>query len=452
MAHRRCSNEIGGSNLSVSKDPNHRFLSGRAASARIAALLLLALAIPAISCHTTTGGVPSLVLPSDGTPQAGTAANPEQTGPTLTPSITPIPGPQDIANTRMLWEWEETAPPSALAAAGDRLAVIVADGRFQWLDAASAQPLGGDFLWPDGIRGESWGQVYADNEIAVLAAVETWVSGDTGFPETRSQVIVFDSAGQVLWRLPELSTQHLYSAALAADRVFAGTHHGGGSNVLGAYDRLTGAPLWETGGDSTGFEVIVHDGARVYALLNEGSEGGGVAAYDAQSGGLLWTQSDPAVRLSDDLLIAGNRLFVLTQPAAVALDPADGRILWSTQVALAPEAGMAAQADRLYIVPAPTVELDYRPGVIGVNAGDGALAWHALLGSVADPVAASGMALWAIVKDYEAGRVELAGLDAVSGLEYARLPVSEHPERIYHLVASGRTVYVLGDSLLAFGY
>jgi outer membrane protein assembly factor BamB len=399
----------------------------------------------------TTGGAPSPVLPSGGASQ-GEPSGGEGGASTRVPSITPTPGPQDIADARLLWEWEETAPPSALAAAGDRLAVIVADGRFQWLDAETGQPLAGNFLWPDGIRGESWGQVYADQEIAVMAAVETWVSEDTGFPETRSQLIVVDTEGGDLWRLVELGTQHIYSAALTPNRVLVGTHHGTGTNILGAYDRLTGEPFWETGGGPTGYEVIVYDDQRLYALLNEGSEGGGVAAYDLQTGDLIWTQDDSSVRLSDDLLIAGDQLFVLTQPAAVALDPEDGHILWSTPIELAPEAGMAAQSNLLYIVPAPTVELDYRPGIIGVGADDGAMVWHTLIGLVADPLAASEQALWAIVKDYETSQVWLGGLDAESGLEYVRIPVSEHPERIYHLVASGRSVYVLGDSLLAFGY
>ncbi len=416
-------------------------------------ILPVAIALALAACNmATTSGAPAPILPSGGASQGESSGGSGGASSTRVPSITPTPGPQDVADARLLWEWEETAPPSALAVAGDRLAVIVADGRFQWLDAESGRPLAGNFLWPDGIRGESWGQVYADHEIAVMAAVETWVSEQTGFPETRSQLIVLDTEGNDLWRTEELGTQHLYAASLTPDRVLVGTHHGYGTNILGAYDRLTGGPIWETGGGSTGYEVIVHDETRVYVLLNEGAEGGGVAAYDLQTGEQLWAQTDSSVRLSDDLLIAGSRLFVLTQPAAVALDPADGHILWSTPIELAPEAGMAAQSDLLYIVPAPTVELDYRPGIIGVSAESGGIAWHTLIGLVADPLAASEQALWAILKDYETGQVWLGGLDAESGLEYTRISVSDHPERIYHLVASGRSVYVLGDSLLAFGY
>lgn len=441
---------LGDSSLkpTVCTNPEHEMVFTR----RLLFLTMLTLSL--VGCNmATTSGIPLTILPSGaGMSQAEGASDSDQTGSTPIPSITLTPGPQDIADAQLLWEWEETAPPSALAATGDRLAVIVADGRFLWLNADTGQSLAGNFLWPDGIQGDSWGQVYADHEIAVIAAVETRVSEETGFPETRSQLIVLDAEGSDLWRTPELGTQHNYSAALTPDSVLVGTHHGVGSNILGAYNRLTGEAIWEIGGGPTGYEVIVYDDERVYALLNEGVEGGGVAAYDRQTGELIWTQPDSSVRLSDDLLIAENRLYVLTQPAAVALDPANGHILWSTPVALAPEAGMAAQANLLYIVPAPTVELDYRPGLIGVSTEDGSLTWHTLLGLVADPLAASEQALWAIVKDYDIEQVWLAGLDAENGLEYARIPISERPEQIYRLVASGRRVYVLGESLLAFGY
>jgi outer membrane protein assembly factor BamB len=420
-------------------------------TSRLLLLGLFALSLASCNMATTSGVLPS-ILPSGVTPGEEQLADSGVAAPTLIPSITPTPGPQDIADAQLLWQWEETAPPSALAAVGDTLAVIVADGRFQWLDAETGQPLAGNVLWPDGIQGDSWGQVYADHEIAVVAAVETRVSEETGFPETRSQLTVFDMEGTVLWRLPALGTQHNYSAALTPDSVLVGTHHGTGTNILGAYDRLTGEAIWETGGSPTGYEVIVFDDDRIYALLNEGAEGGGVAAYDRQSGELIWTQADSSVRLSDDLLIAGDRLFVLTQPAAVALDPEEGHILWSTPVALAPEAGMDAEANLLYVVPAPTAELDYRPGVIGVSTEDGEFIWHTLIGLVADPLAASGEALWTIIKDYETSQVWLGGLDAESGLEYARIEVSDRPEQIYRLVASGRRVYVLGESLLAYGY
>lgn len=416
---------------------------------------LLIVGLVGCSLGTAGGSVPPPPPPpltaSAQTEQPSEAAEAGASAPSLGQPTPTTLTPGSVATTHLLWEWEETAPPSALAVSNDRLAVVVADGRFLWLDSETGQPVGGSFLWLDGIRGESWGQICTDEELATIAAIETWVSSTTGFPETRSQLIVFDREGNELWRLPELGDQHFYVTALAPDAVLAGTHRGFGTNILGAYGRTTGEVIWEVGGTATGYEAVIHNSGRLYVLLND-SSGGGVASYNLQTGEELWSQRDQAVQLADDLLLAGERLFVLTQPAIVALAPADGHILWRTSLDLAPEAGMDALADLLYVVPAPTAGLDYRPGIIGVRTGDGALAWHALIGLVADPLAAGDRVLWAIIKDYSSGQVWLSGLDAATGLEQVRLPIGDRPERLYGLVVSGRRVHVLGGSLLAFGY
>ncbi len=54
--------------------------------------------------------------------------------------------------------------------------------------------------------------------------------------------------------------------------------------------------------------------------------------------------------------------------------------------------------------------------------------------------------------DYNSGQVWLSGLEPRTGLELIRLPVGDDPQTLYQLVASGRQVYILGNSLLAYGY
>jgi hypothetical protein len=96
--------------------------------------------------------------------------------------------------------------------------------------------------------------------------------------------------------------------------------------------------------------------------------------------------------------------------------------------------------------------MGFRPGLISLSASRGGLAWHALAGLLADPLALGDEALWTVVKDYDSGQVALSALDPTTGLEQVRIPVSESPEVLYQIVAHGRRVYVLGDSLLAYGY
>jgi hypothetical protein len=252
-----------------------------------------------------------------------------------------------------------------------------------------------------------------------------------------------------MWSLPELGDKHLYSATVGEGMALIGTHRGFTDNSLSAYDLTSGEIEWRYEAERYGFERLEADDAQVYSALVD-AEGGGIAAYDVSTGAIMWASHDPAVRLSDDLFLDGGRLYVLTQPGAIALNPEDGEITWAVEVGLAPEAGMVVREAYLYVVPAPTAGLGNKPGLLGVSTEDGSVAWHALAGLIADPLAASGEALWAIVKDPDAGTVALSVLEAESGLERARLPLGTDLEEHYRLVADGDTVYVLGDSMRAY--
>jgi outer membrane protein assembly factor BamB len=373
----------------------------------------------------------------------------EDNPPAPPPPPTAGPGETGLPSTRLEWEWQEDARPSALAADGDRLGVIVSDGRFLWLDAETGLATGGGFLWPDDIRGETWGSVTIASDMAIVKAAETFQSELGDFPETRSRVVAFDAEGDELWTLPELGDKHLYSATIGQGKALIGTHRGFTNNSLSAYDLDSGEIEWRYEAEDYGFEKLVANEQHVYGVLL-GAESGGIAAYDLDTGALIWAEHDPAVNLVDDLLLEGERLYVLTQPAAIALRLRDGQIDWSVEMGLAPEAGMVARETFLYVVPAPTAGMSNRPGLLGVNAEDGEIAWHALAGLVADPLAASGEALWAIVKDPDEGVVSLSVLEAASGLERARLTLGHDLEVNYRLVADGDTVYVLGESLRAY--
>ena len=86
---------------------------------------------------TPTGDAPPTDVPP--TPEMALSATP------VPP--TPIPPDNSSGVEHLLWEWDEVAPPSALAATRDRLAVIIADGRFCWLNAGSGRMASSAYLW-----------------------------------------------------------------------------------------------------------------------------------------------------------------------------------------------------------------------------------------------------------------------------------------------------------------
>jgi outer membrane protein assembly factor BamB len=154
----------------------------------------------------------------------------------------------------------------------------------------------------------------------------------------------------------------------------------------------------------------------------------------------------------DRIALGEDSVYVLNVNRLLALDPATGAVQWADDLQAAPEAGLASRDGLVYLAPSPTAEMGFRPGLISLSASRGGLAWHALAGLLADPLALGDEALWTVVKDYDSGQVALSALDPTTGLEQVRIPVSESPEVLYQIVAHGRRVYVLGDSLLAYGY
>jgi outer membrane protein assembly factor BamB len=366
-----------------------------------------------------------------------------------TASPSPTPEPDALTSPQLLWEWEETSPPSALAPGRDQVAVLTADGRFLWLATDTGQAVGGNFLWADGIRGDSWGEVYVSAGHAAVVAVETFLAEGSGLPETRSRFVVYDQSGEEVWSLPELDDKHLYVGAVYGGIVVIGTHRGFAGNSLAAYDLLSGRQLWQVEDNSGGYELLAIDEGRVYAKLLD-FEGGQIAAYGLSDGQRLWSQADPLIGYADGLLLSGGRLYVLTQPTTVALAASDGKVLWSTEVRLAAEAGMAAQGDLVYLAPAPGSGRGTRPGLVSVRATDGQVAWNVLEGFVVNPMAADESGLWSIARDAQAGRVWLIGLDAETGAEQMRLEIGRDPDLAYRLALDGPRVYVLGKSLRAY--
>ena len=377
------------------------------------------------------------------------AQNNNQFPPVPPPPPTAAPGQSGLIGTQLAWEWQEDARPSALTVGEDYLGVIVSDGRFLWLEPDSGLAIGGGFLWPDEIRGESWGSISIENNIALIVAIETYQDQQGDFPATRARVLTLDLQGNELWSLPQLGDKHLYSATTGQGKALVGTNRGFTDNSLSSYNLADGDTLWRFEADDFGFDQLLVDEQRVYTSLI-GIDRGGIAAHDLSTGALLWAERDPAILQADSVLLDNDQLYVLTQPAAVALNPDDGSIIWQADFGLAPEAGMAAFNLFLYVVLAPSPQLGSQPGLLGIQSNDGQLAWHALAGLTADPLAADGEVLWAVVKDFNSNTAALSVMDALTGLERARIPIGDNTDVRYQLVTNGDIVYVLGNSLRAY--
>jgi outer membrane protein assembly factor BamB len=375
--------------------------------------------------------------------------------PTPTPAVVVTPTPARSAGgvaLDQLWTWGEVARPTALADGTSRLAVVMADGRFAWLNAETGEVESNALLWL-GLPGrETWGEVFTDGTLAAAVYYESGVDPDSGVPEARSRVTVLDSVANEQWSLPTLDEGRFYTAALSPVSVIVGTWSSPPDDLdtLGAYEIFSGSSLWDVSGEPGGYRQVAHDGTRLYALLNP-AIGAAAASYDLRTGDELWRWADEEIGRAGRLLVGETGIFVLADDRVVALDPASGDRLWSTPFQADLDAGMSARAGHLYLIPAPSAESGFRPGVVSLDAGSGTLAWNALNGLRADALAVGDQALWVVVKDYDAGRVYLSGLNPDDGLEQRRIEVGADTQVPYRLLAQGGRVYVLGERLIAFG-
>jgi outer membrane protein assembly factor BamB len=229
--------------------------------------------------------------------------------------------------------------------------------------------------------------------------------------------------------------------------------HGFKDNELAAYEMFTGKRLWRVRSGATGYQKIVHDGTRMYVLLTDPEGTDMVGCYDLRTGDQLWRWSHPDLAQIDRIALGEDSVYVMTSDQILALDTTtEESIKWIVGFSAAPDAGVETRGDLLYLAPAPSAQTGFRPGVVGLDGLSGQLSWNALGGLLADPLAVSGETLWAILKDFDSGEVFLSGLEPDTGLERVRLLVSMEPEVLYRLVALDRRVYVLGDTLQAYGY
>jgi outer membrane protein assembly factor BamB len=306
--------------------------------------------------------------------------------------------------------------------------VIIADGRFAWISLDTGQIESSAFLWSGILQGDSLGEVYVDGmgSYAVVAVQEHSISPSTGLVVTRARVIMYDAEAREQWSLPELESYYRYSVALTSSSVIVGTWpYGSDDNSLTAYGLFDGEVLWQFSNQGEGYQQLVQDGNRLYALIS--SEPDQVAAFDPRTGEQIWRWSDPEIVHPDLITLGPSGLFVMSGSKTVALDTTTGRVQWALEQEVNPIAGFAAWEDYVYFVPSiPGTSPNL--GVMSLYADDGALAWHSLSGLFSDSLALGDEVLWAIVKDHNTGLVALSGLELETGLERVRLDISYRPD------------------------
>ncbi|GAB4473714.1 MAG: hypothetical protein Kow00124_12930 [Anaerolineae bacterium] len=437
---------------------NAPFLSARVLRLGLLALLFAALLTGCEAAIPTAEPNPVLVtLPAGAGQPTETPEPPPTVTPVPTPTLKPIAAtatsPAGLSATRLLWQLDDLIRPTALAVTDRRLAAVTADGRFLWVDAQTGRVEASAFLWPGILESETQGDVFTDGVLAAVSVFEQGTNAQTGRATSRSRLAIYDAGANRLWELPQMPSGRFYSAALADDTVIAGTWpYGYWDNALAAYDLFTGEQVWRVNENQTGFrQIVYHDGA-LYVLLSERSRAAAVVSYDSRTGEERWRWTDEAVLDPERIILDGERLFVATASSITALDAASGAPTWRISFDIAPEAGIVFHQGLLYVAPVPTVELGFRPGVVGIDSFSGELAWHSLIGLVADALAVGDQALWVVGKDYDAGLVTLSGLEPATGLERLRLPIAGGTDVIYRLYPAGNRVYVLGQTLQVYGY
>jgi len=377
-------------------------------------------------------------------PTPTTLADPPESA---TPTGTPTPLPPDIRETRLLWQWED-APPAALAAAGDQVVVLTADGSVVWLDANTGEPLAEHRLWSGILEGAVTGEVYSgDGRVIVAAHQNPLLPGG----EFQSKVAVFDGPASESWSLPELSGQRYYLVALTGGQLIAAASSPDPAFPgLSAYDLALGDRLWQIeNGEALDYRQLATDNQKMFALFDV-PEGGRIDAR-LVDGTKCWEWIDPAAPQPDHLLAGEVGLYAVGVSRVQALDPEHGTPRWRVDLDISTEAGAASAGENLYVVPAPTAETEFRSGVASLEASSGNLAWHALGSMLVEALAVQNGTLWVLTKDIDQGTVSLSGLDAQTGLEQIRVTIDGSPDSLYRLAAGDRNVYVLGDSLYAFG-
>jgi outer membrane protein assembly factor BamB len=169
---------------------------------------------------------------------------------------------------------------------------------------------------------------------STLYAIVTTTTSNTGISTTKL-IAIAAATGHVLW-----SQSGLYGPlAVAGGRVFAATNGPAiGTNVydenLVALNAATGANEWSYTLPELQYAagLAVSGSTLLAAVSGQSAEAGGVFAFAASGGTLLWQSADSdgdAVASASELLVDGSVvLYASSNNHLIALQISDGRTLW----------------------------------------------------------------------------------------------------------------------------
>lgn len=234
------------------------------------------------------------------------------------------------------------------------------------------------------------------------------VTGDTGYAapsvaaDGRHVVAVFgtgtllglDADGRRLWALslpvPDNNYGHSSSLLLYRDTVYVQYDYFGGSSLI-ALEAETGRERWRQSREaetSWASPILVEVGGRMVLILSAAPM---VAAYDALTGEVLWSNACMRGEIGASPAYAAGRVFAANENArAVAIDVLTGKTLWETTDPDLPDAGSPVATDRFLFLPTSF-------GVFScLNAVDGTVVWtHEFdSGGYGSPVIAGDRIYW----------------------------------------------------------
>jgi outer membrane protein assembly factor BamB len=247
----------------------------------------------------------------------------------------------------------------------------------------------------------------------------------------------FDVAsGALLWTTSiDLAT----SPAISAGVLFVGGRADGVPTIL-ALDALTGQERWraafkcatvssETYCSVRSAPIVVND----FVIAATPAD---LVALDATTGAERWRVAGRAIFGSP--AFAGGSIVVRQQREVIAIDPANGQQLWSTDVA---EVGGGPVLSHFMVI----VDTGEKKHLIALNESTGAEAWNVSLDGYATEPAIAGDLLIVATRQSE----QLIALDVVTGQERWKIDLDD---RVYGspIVAGNVVLLTADDRLLAF--
>ncbi len=412
---------------------NHPWIAAARARQAIAIGGLLALAA-AWGLHLHSGRRAALPAGSAG-PAAEATAHAPSLGPAAAGGTNGTGGRDDEAASlqrvagRLAAEWPSFRGPGGLGIAPSADPPTAWDGAggegILWKAAVPREGFNSPVVWGDRVflsgADTQRREVYcfdahtgvllwtADTEgVPGAPATLPTVTDDTGYAapslavDGRRAVAIFgtgvilglDFEGRRLWArhlgTPGNHYGHASSLLILGNTVFVQYDHAEGSD-LKALDVETGRTLWETprtADTSWASPILVDAGGRPRLILAASPM---VAAYDARTGGELWSQEVLSGEIGSSPAYAAGRVFAANQYAqAVALDAGTGEAIWSTTELELPDAGSPVATDRYLFLPTSH-------GMFScVNAADGTRVWEHEFeaGGYGSPILAGGRLYW----------------------------------------------------------